>query len=996
MRSKNSVLFASVSAACLMAAVPAMAQQGPSQAKAAQGPSDAVAEVVVTGFRQSYANEVRTKRTAIEITDGISSDDLGRIPDLNIGEALQRVPGIQINREAEGRDATVNLRGLPGEFARTTLNGVAFAEPILQSSTPLGAFLSDVFSAVRIEKSPMAHAQAGGVSGNIDLQIAGALSRRDGGRLKASYDHNVLGKRGEPSFTLGYNKHLTDNFAVFGVAAFKHENFRRDSVLFNSYGTLTTTLTPDLITRYADYYAPTGTCTTTYATVAGCVAVAGGTGKLAQTGVQYVAQSRQYTRVNIGDQFSGAAGAEWKLSDELKVGVTGLYTRRVQSNTSQNFSTVNYSGTGAKVNPTGDLHRGANGAYYIQDFDFSGANLVEDSRLFPQTQKAWGFNPSLEFKNDRWRLSTIATLSGANNASEEQYVTFNRVQVAAGNGVDGRFSSGGGDFSKYRMAFNSTTPMFNVDGNPTWIQGSAATSSAEFTNWYNSPAGTANRLRFQITGIQAYANSKIKAIQQDIERQLDFGPLTSVQLGARFERNDYTSRGSKINAVGIQSQNIKDSYRLASPSIGDFFGGSLPGMNTNWRITDVKALFEALQPVTPYNGAPLAFNGFNQTLNDDVNIGRYNFDSLTDITSGYIEGKYESALFSVPVRGSLGLRYEHTEKTMDTLNRVRTATTNLGSLSDYAYRRYEDSYGQWLPSAIAVFDVTDDFIVRAAAYRTYVRPHPRQFSPVTLVGTPTETNVITATLGNAELKPYTATSLDLSLEWYNRPGGLVALTIFQKRLQNFIQQVSGAKALCPTDGGTLGLGPLSLQGDLCYTGAGADASGDLQTVNLTGYINSSTPYTLRGAEFNVQQNLDFLPGFWSGFGGAFNYAYTVVDGTGPTGAKVSLPGISEHNFNVIGYYETDLFGVRLTYNYRTDYDVPDAAIFSFGGLARRVKARGQLDGSASFNLREGASISVSAFNITNAVRQEYQGVEAMARRQDYDGRTYRIALNMRF
>jgi TonB-dependent receptor len=996
MRSNNSVLLASVSAICLMAAAPALARQASAAAASDKEAGEAVAEVVVTGFKQSYANEVRTKRTAIEITDGISSDDLGRIPDLNIGEALQRVPGIQINREAEGREATVNLRGLPGEFARTTLNGVAFAEPILQSSTPLGAFLSDVFSAVRIEKSPMAHAQAGGVSGNIDLQIQGALSRRDGGRLKASYDYNELGDRGEPSYTLGYNKHITDDFAVFGIAAFKHENFRRDSVLFNSYGTLNTTLTPDLITRYADYYAPAGSCTTTYASVSGCVAVAGGTGKLAQTGVQYVAQSRQYTRVNIGDQFSGAAGAEWKVSDELKVGVTGLFTRRVQSNTSQNFSTVSYSGAGAKITPTGDLHQGANGSYYIQDFDFSGVNVVEDSRLFPQTQKAWSFNPTDEFKNDRWRLSTVATISGANNASEEQYVTFNRVQVAGGNGVNGSFSSGGGDFEKYRMAFSSSAPLFNVDGNPSWIQGSAATSNADFTNWYNSPAGTANRLRFQISGIQAYANSKIKAIQQDVERQLDFGPLTSVQFGGRFERNDYSSRGSKINAVGIQSQNIKDSYRLTSPSVDDFFGDSLPGMNTNWRITDVRALFNALRPVTPYEGAPLAFNGFNQTLNDDVNIGRYNFTSLTDVASGYVEGKYASELFSIPVRGSVGLRYEHTDKTVDTLNRIRTSTTTLGSLSDYAYRRYEDSYGQWLPSAIAVFDVTDDFIVRAAAYRTYVRPHPRQFSPVTLVGTPSDSNVITATLGNAELQPYTATSLDLSMEWYNRPGGLVSLTIFQKRLKNFIQQVSGARALCPTDGGTLGLGPLSLQGDLCYTSAGPDASGDLQTVNLTGYINSTTPYTLRGAEFNVQQNLDFLPGFWSNFGGAFNYAYTVVDGAGPTGAKVSLPGISKHNFNVIGYYETDLFGVRLTYNYRTDYDVPDAAIFGFGGAARRVMARGQLDGSASFNLREGTSISVSAFNITNAVRQEYQGVEAMARRQDYDGRTYRIALNMRF
>eukprot|EP01042_Synura_sphagnicola_P017204 gene17204-21739_t len=131
--------------------------------------------VVVTGFKRSYADAVKAKRNSIEITDGISSDALGRFPDLNVGEALQRVPGVQINREAEGRNATINLRGMPGEYARLTMNGVAFAEPILSDATPLGAFNSDIFSAVMVEKSPMANAQTGGLSGNIDLQIAPAL-----------------------------------------------------------------------------------------------------------------------------------------------------------------------------------------------------------------------------------------------------------------------------------------------------------------------------------------------------------------------------------------------------------------------------------------------------------------------------------------------------------------------------------------------------------------------------------------------------------------------------------------------------------------------------------------------------------------------------------------------------------------------------------------------------------------------------------------------------
>ncbi len=85
----------------------------------------------------AYANAIATKRDTLQISDGISSDGLGRFPDLNVGEAIQRVPGIQINREADSRNATIRLRGLPGTFARTTLNG-GFADPILNGSDPAG------------------------------------------------------------------------------------------------------------------------------------------------------------------------------------------------------------------------------------------------------------------------------------------------------------------------------------------------------------------------------------------------------------------------------------------------------------------------------------------------------------------------------------------------------------------------------------------------------------------------------------------------------------------------------------------------------------------------------------------------------------------------------------------------------------------------------------------------------------------------------------------
>ena len=227
-----SALRSALLASCGMIALASAAH---AQTVPAPAEPETVDAVVVTGFRQAYANAIATKRDTLEISDGISSDGLGRFPDLNVGEAIQRIPGVQINREADSRNATISLRGLPGAFARTTLNGGAFADPILNGSTPLGAFNSDIFTAINVIKSPSASNLAGGLSGNIDLRIAPALGRKDGGFAKVSYEYNDLGKLGSPLASMGYNAHLTDDFAVFGVVAYKDEKFRRDSITVNSW-----------------------------------------------------------------------------------------------------------------------------------------------------------------------------------------------------------------------------------------------------------------------------------------------------------------------------------------------------------------------------------------------------------------------------------------------------------------------------------------------------------------------------------------------------------------------------------------------------------------------------------------------------------------------------------------------------------------------------------------------------------------------------------------
>src|SRR6185312_12545894 len=173
-----------------------------------------------------YSDAIRMKREAAGINDAISSDGLGRFPDLNAGEALQRVTGIQVNREAGSRDATINLRGLPGTYARMTLNGETFADADLDGSSPLGAFETDVFSAFVVNKTPSAADQAGGLSGNIDMQVAHALTRKDGNlTVSAGTGYEQSTSAVVPELFASASKHFLDDRAgVFAIGGYSYQD----------------------------------------------------------------------------------------------------------------------------------------------------------------------------------------------------------------------------------------------------------------------------------------------------------------------------------------------------------------------------------------------------------------------------------------------------------------------------------------------------------------------------------------------------------------------------------------------------------------------------------------------------------------------------------------------------------------------------------------------------------------------------------------------------
>lgn len=128
-----------------------------------------VGEIVVTGIRASQAQAINIKRNESAVVDAISAEDIGKLPDVTVADALQRIPGIQIQRFA-GEGSTVNIRGLPQVI--TLLNGEQYLSPgNLGSAQPnLNDVPAQLMSSIVVFKSQDVSNALSGISGTIDLR----------------------------------------------------------------------------------------------------------------------------------------------------------------------------------------------------------------------------------------------------------------------------------------------------------------------------------------------------------------------------------------------------------------------------------------------------------------------------------------------------------------------------------------------------------------------------------------------------------------------------------------------------------------------------------------------------------------------------------------------------------------------------------------------------------------------------------------------------------
>lgn len=763
----------------------------------ARADDEAGTDIVVTGFRQSYADSLANKARSERITDTVSSDGLGRFPDLNIGEAVQRLPGVQINREADSRNATISLRGLPGTFARTTLNGVGFADPILSgatstSSTPLGAFNSDVFTAVTIVKSPDASTLAGGLSGNVDLRIAPALERRPGGFAKLGYEFNELGGLGSSSASMGYSARIGDRVAAFGVLAYKEERFRRDSISVNSWS------------------SRLGAVQVGSQAAAGANPVYDALAARYPGGVYFPNQVRQFVRSNKGYLLTGAGGVEWEATSELRIGATGFFTERNLSDASNQLlyiDTIAGNGNNTGLTATSGVTRftSLGDPYVVETPDgprayinrFSAANVqtFDSIRSEPVRQGTWAITPTVDFQRDRLRVTVQGTVSRARVEADQLEVDlvqppWRNLGRAGLNGNTVSVYTGGTDLSRFVAALNTPNASHVPAGGYQLLPSAAAPTQAG-AQMPGQAAGIAGS-RLGITGTNGRADNDLDAFQVDAERDVAYGPLTAVRAGFRYESNRYSSSASRNTALGAMVQAVGQDQSLPSPYADDFFNGQAAGYTRAWRSVDVARVVAAITPVdtaprstTSPNGLPGQFvydpaagvflTPFGLVNNyADPNYWNGNFENRTRVLSGYVMARAAGEIGGIPIRGNAGLRYEDTRQIIEALDCLNCVSTLAGVVPPPVNHRlvgrsYRNDYGYLLPSAMFVADLTRTLKLRGAYYRTYVRPQPRDNVPVTFVQqpeavTPPVDPVYTVQIGATRLRPYTAGSFDVALD----------------------------------------------------------------------------------------------------------------------------------------------------------------------------------------------------------------------------------------
>ncbi|WP_369062107.1 TonB-dependent receptor [Caulobacter sp. 73W] len=294
-------------------------------------------------------------------------------------------------------------------------------------------------------------------------------------------------------------------------------------------------------------------------------------------------------------------------------------------------------------------------------------------------------------------------------------------------------------------------------------------------------------------------------------------------------------------------------------------------------------------------------------------------------------------VFNIPFKANVGARYVWTDRESAGFVAGATPGTFVPTSTTAKFKHL-------LPSANVAFDLTNSLVLRLAAAKVIARP------PLSSTGAGIIVNQVnfSATAGNPLLKPFEATQMDATLEWYFAEASLLSVAVFNKKIDSFTTQTVTSEIIP----GNERFGPFTVSRPT----NGEDGE-------------------VRGFELGYQHALKFLPAPFDGLGVQVNYTYAdsdtpVADALNP-GKTLPLTNLSKNSYNLIAYYENDKFSARVAYGFRDQY-LNTVQAKNLGG-SNFTDDFGQLDASGSYNINEKFRITVEATGLNHPVARKYIG-----------------------
>ncbi|WNC71536.1 TonB-dependent receptor [Thalassotalea psychrophila] len=957
---------------------------------------DDVEIIEVTGIRGSLTKSVDIKRSSRGVVDAISAEDIGKFPDTNLAESLQRISGVSIDRD-NGEGSKVTVRGFGPDYNLVTLNGRQMPTANINDTSAsdsrsfdFGNLASEGVSAVEVYKTGRADVATGGIGSTINLVTIKPLNAGKQAAVSVKGVHDTSSEDGD-SLTPELSGLYSDTFAdgKFGVAitgsyqnrqsgsarAGVDNGWRPQTGGVGDWGSVGEG--PNNINVPADGV--------TYAV---------------PHNVLYGFSEVDRTRTN------GQLTFQYRPVENLTATLDYTYSK-LEEELNQNIHSVwmslNYAGGSEWTDPDGD---NVSAPMMIHDID-GPSDLVSQVEQSAKVNENDSIGLNLEYLvNDNLSFALDFHSSSAEAKPDSIYGNSNTIQMATWTRAETKvdFTS---DFPVVEVAFPDGTNGLTPDD--------VRTTGTSFRN--------------------SYMKSEIEQVQLDGTYVFDQGVVESIDFGVGFNkvenRNAFAvaerpNWGGTGSADDIDDQMLLDSKDTMKDRFDNMPGNKSNMINEFWAV-DFKTIADLV-------GDLYSDPSDTQAWPCGTTIcapSEYTTDRRTEeeSTSAYLQANLAFEIGEMPAALTIGIRYEQTDVTSTTLlpdvvnlGWVSTNEFEIVRADDAVFFNGEGDYDYVLPNIDFNIEPLEDVIVRASYSETITRPAYGNLTAGSRLNE-VRNGGATGSRGNPGLLPVESENIDLSLEYYYGEASYVSLGYFQKDVEQVVgnkiinespydvtDPASGARfdaAVAATGGDSSNSEAirenieLSNPGDQYIIPAAGGAmtqiwghptENGILDVDFTQPVNQGSN-KVDGFEFAIQHFFGD-----SGFGAMANL--TVVDsdidyddGDFSGNQITPLLGVSD-SYNIVAFYEKYGFQVRVAYNWRDDF--LQGTHDGQGLNPVYVEDYGQLDANISYEFNENLAVFAEGINLTDEITRSYGRHQLMVKNIEQSGPRYNIGMRYKF